>query len=74
MLNPTITKGGGDSHETFLREGACLSRHPQGPLVPGKHHHRPLSDRTMTWRTETFTGYTAQIIQHEIDHRNGVLV
>ena len=31
-------------------------------------------DRTMTWRTETFTGYTAQIIQHEIDHCNGVLV
>ena len=26
------------------------------------------------WRIKTFDGWTAQIIQHEIDHCNGVLI
>ena len=70
MLNPTITKGG----EIYETEEGCLS-------IPGIRKARRFhtitvryQDRTMTWRTETFTGYTAQIIQHEIDHCNGVLV
>jgi peptide deformylase len=25
-------------------------------------------------RTQNFTGWTAQIIQHEVDHCNGVLI
>ena len=28
----------------------------------------------MQTRTKTFTGWTAQIIQHEVDHCNGVLI
>ena len=70
MLNPTITKGG----EIYETEEGCLS-------IPGIRKARRFrtitvryQDRTMTWRTETFTDYTAQIIQHEIDHCNGVLV
>ncbi|MBD9068081.1 MAG: peptide deformylase, partial [Butyricicoccus sp.] len=28
----------------------------------------------MQTRLKTFTGWTAQIIQHEIDHCNGVII
>ena len=28
----------------------------------------------MQTRTKNFTGWTAQIIQHEVDHCNGVLI
>ncbi len=31
-------------------------------------------DRAMKWHKEGFTGFTAQIIQHELDHLNGVLI
>ena len=31
-------------------------------------------DLAMKPRVKTFTGFTAQIIQHEIDHCNGVLI
>lgn len=31
-------------------------------------------DRQMKSHTKTFEGYTAQIIQHEIDHCNGILI
>ena len=26
------------------------------------------------WKTKSYTGFTAQIIQHEVDHCNGVLI
>ncbi len=31
-------------------------------------------DSNFAWRTKTFTGFTAQIIQHETDHCNGILI
>ena len=31
-------------------------------------------DATFQPKTKTFTGFTAQIIQHEIDHCNGILI
>lgn len=70
LFNPEITKGT-DSYET---EEGCLS-------LPGVRKTRRFStitvryqDRTFTWRTQTFTGFVAQIIQHEIDHCNGILI
>ena len=31
-------------------------------------------DKSFQWKTKSFSGFTAQIIQHEIDHCNGVLI
>ena len=31
-------------------------------------------DSSFMWRTKSYTGMTAQIIQHEVDHCNGVLI
>ena len=31
-------------------------------------------DGGFQWKTKTYSGFTAQIIQHEIDHCNGVLI
>jgi len=31
-------------------------------------------DGSFLWKTKSYAGFTAQIIQHEIDHCNGVLI
>ena len=31
-------------------------------------------DDSFRWKTKTYTGFTAQIIQHEIDHCKGILI
>ncbi len=31
-------------------------------------------DCSFQWKTKSYSGFTAQIIQHEIDHCNGVLI
>ena len=31
-------------------------------------------DDSFQWKTKSYSGFTAQIIQHEIDHCNGVLI
>lgn len=31
-------------------------------------------DGSFQWQTKSYSGFTAQIIQHEIDHCNGVLI
>lgn len=31
-------------------------------------------DSGFQWKTKSYSGFTAQIIQHEIDHCNGVLI
>lgn len=31
-------------------------------------------DGSFQWKTKSYSGFTAQIIQHEIDHCNGVLI
>ena len=71
MLNPEIVKASGE-YET--REG-CLSL--LGDPRPTKRFEKiKVQYRTMDMkvRLKTYTGFTAQIIQHEIDHCNGILI
>ena len=70
MLNPEIIKYA-DAYET---EEGCLS-------LPGKRktkRYRSIKVKyqnlQLQTRMKTFTGWTAQIIQHEIDHCNGILI
>ena len=70
MFNPEIIKRSGPYE---AREG-CLS-------LPGTRTTKRWKSIKVQYQTEsfqtrfkTFTGWTAQIIQHEIDHCEGVLI
>ena len=70
MFNPEIVK----RSEPYEAEEGCLS-------LPGTRktkRYRSIKVRyqngQLQTRFKTFTGWTAQIIQHEIDHCNGVLI
>ena len=71
MLNPEIMKQSGE-YET---EESCLS------LLGGPRKTKRFQKIKVRYQTEdlqtrlkSFEGWTAQIIQHEIDHCNGILI
>ena len=70
MLNPKIT---GKTGEYETEEG-CLSL--SGVKKTKRYQRITVSwqDQQMRLRTNTFQGFTAQIIQHEIDHCEGKLI
>ena len=71
MLNPEIVKSSG---EYDAKEG-CLSL--LGDPRPTKRFQKikvQYQTLDMKVRLKTYTGFTAQIIQHEIDHCNGILI
>ena len=71
MLNPVIVKGTG---EYEAMEG-CVSL-LGGPRKARRFQKIKVQYQTLDFsvRLKTFTGWTAQIIQHEIDHCNGVVI
>ncbi|MBQ9842906.1 MAG: peptide deformylase [Oscillospiraceae bacterium] len=71
MLNPEIIKAE-DPYET---EEGCLSL-LGGPRKTKRFQKIKVRYQTesMQVRLKTFTGWTAQIIQHEIDHCQGILI
>ena len=71
MFNPEILKCAGP----FDARESCLS------LLGGPRPCKRFQTVKVQWQNEkfqtrikTFTGWTAQIIQHEIDHCNGILI
>ena len=70
MINPVITKKRG----AYQTEEGCLSL--QGQRKTKRHRTIKVQwqDRAMQTHTKNFTGWTAQIIQHEVDHCNGILI
>ncbi len=71
MMNPQILKASGE-YET---EESCLSL-LGGPRKTKRFQKIKVQYQTvdMQTRIKTFEGWTAQIIQHEIDHCEGVLI
>lgn len=71
MFNPEIIKASGE-YET---EEGCLSL-LGGPRKTKRYQKIKVQYQTSDFQTrlKTFDGWTAQIIQHEIDHCNGVLI
>ena len=71
MLNPVILKAA----EQYETEEGCLSL-LGGPRKCKRYKKIKVQYQTLQKQTriKTFTGWTAQIIQHEIDHCNGVLI
>ncbi|KRL53699.1 peptide deformylase [Furfurilactobacillus rossiae] len=70
MINPVITTQSAPYQTT---EG-CLSLPGQRPTK--RYHNITVRYQTSDWQTKTasFTDFTAQIIQHEIDHCDGILI
>ncbi len=71
MLNPEIVKQSGE-YET---EESCLSL-LGGPRKTKRYQKIKVQYQTLDFQTrlKTFSGWTAQMIQHEIDHCNGILI
>ena len=71
MLNPEIIKKDG----AYDTEEGCLSL-LGGPRKCKRYKTIKVQYQTaeMQTRLKTYTGWTAQIIQHEVDHCNGVLI
>jgi len=71
MLNPEIVKASGE----FETEEGCLSL-LGGPRKTKRFQKIKVQYQTMDLkvRLKTYQGFTAQIIQHEIDHCNGILI
>lgn len=70
MLNPVILSKSGP-YET---EEGCLSLDGQRKTVRYQTIEVAYQDASFAPQKMTYTGWTAQIIQHEIDHCDGVLI
>ena len=71
MLNPEIIRKDG----AYNTEEGCLSL--LGGLRPCKRYKSikvKYQTLDMQTRIKTYTGWVAQIIQHEVDHCNGILI
>ena len=71
ILNPEIIKTDG----AYSTEEGCLSL-LGGPRPCKRYKSIKVRYQTtdMQIRIKTYTGWTAQIIQHEVDHCNGILI
>lgn len=71
MLNPEIIKQSGP----YEAQESCLSL-LGGPRTVRRWQKIKVRYQTeqMQTRLRTFEGWTAQIIQHEVDHCNGILI
>ena len=71
MLNPEIVR----QSEVYETEEGCLSL-LGGPRKTKRYRMIKVQYQTLDFqnRLKTFTGWTAQIIPHEIDHCNGILI
>ena len=70
MVNPRITS----QSEPYETEEGCLSL---AGVRKTKRYQKitvAYQDQNFQARTGTFEGFTAQIIQHEVDHCNGILI
>lgn len=70
LFNPEIVK----KSEPYQTEEGCLSLPGVRKVRRWKSIKVRYQNERFQLRFKTFTGWTAQIIQHEIDHCEGVLI
>ena len=70
MFNPEIVK----CSERYDAEEGCLSLTGIRKTKRWKSIKVQYQNEQFQTRFKTFTGWTAQIIQHEIDHCNGIII
>ena len=71
MLNPEIIR----KDDAYNTEESCLSL-LGGPCPCKRYKSIKVKYQTLDMQTriKTYTGWTAQIIQHEVDHCDGILI
>ena len=70
MFNPEIVK----KSDPYQAEEGCLSLTGTRKVKRWRSIKVQYQNEKFQVRLKTFTGWTAQIIQHEIDHCEGVLI
>ncbi len=70
MINPVITKKSGE----YRTEESCLSLEGVRPCTRYKEIEVDYLDQDFKPKHGTYKDFTAQIIQHEIDHFAGVMI
>lgn len=70
MFNPTITAKDG----AYDASEGCLSLNGERHTLRYQRIEVTYANRKFRERHATFTGFTAQIIQHEIDHCEGIII
>lgn len=70
MYNPVIES----SSNPYGTEEGCLSLEGLRPATRCRNITVLYEDENFSPRKRSFSGYTAQIIQHEIDHCDGVVI
>ena len=70
MINPKITKKSG----VFETEEGCLSLDGVRPCKRYKEIEVDYLDQDFKEQHGKYSGWTAQIIQHEIDHCKGIVI
>ena len=70
MFNPEIIKRSGP----YQTEEGCLSLEGTRPAKRWQSIKVRYQNEKFQDRFKTFTGWTAQIIQHEVDHCEGIII
>lgn len=70
MLNPVIIR----QSEPYEAEEGCLSLNGTRKTKRFRSIKVQWQNEKLQTRLKTFTGWTAEIIQHEIDHCEGILI
>lgn len=70
MINPVITKKRGE----FETEEGCLSLDGVRPCTRYKEIEVDYLDQNFKKQHGKYSGFTAQIIQHEVDHCHGIVI
>ena len=70
MINPVIVK----KEKSYVTEESCLSLVGFRETTRYETIEVEYLDKQFNKQKGTFTGFVAQIIQHEIDHCNGIII
>ena len=70
MINPIITNKSGE----YQTEEGCLSLIGERKCKRYKEIEVDYLDINFNKKHEKYTGFVAEIIQHEIDHTNGIII
>ena len=70
MINPKIIA----KYDRYETEEGCLSLSGMRKAIRYRNITVAYEDMQFVRHTQAFTGFTAQIIQHEIDHCDGIVI
>ena len=70
MLNPIIVA----QDDKYLAYEGCLSLTGERPTERYKNITVKYQNENLETRQQSFSDFTAEVIQHEVDHCNGILI